>query len=198
MVLFSFDHIVHYCEDPHQVIPFLKEKGIHAVIGGEHQRRPTYNVLSYFDLSYIEFIGTSDREELQEMDHGPFSMIQTIIDSDFSAGFKRFVLRTNDIEAAKDHFLKEGLQVNGPVALSRKKPDGSILEWKLLFIGRDNDRLEYPYMIQWGKEDDLLRRDLINEGAIDTQDQQLKISHINIAVKDLPRTIKHWSRLFGL
>src|SRR5690625_1525449 len=199
MPSFTFDHIVHYTEDPHKVIPFIKEKGIHAVVGGEHRRRPTHNVLSYFDLSYIEYIGTSDKEKLQQMNHGPFSMIDTIINSQFTEGFKRFILRTNDIYAAKNHFLNEGLQVHGPVSLSRKKPDGHVLEWQLLFIGDGSqNKLEFPYIIQWGKSDVELKNELINDGVIIERNSQPQFSHIHIAVSDLSAIIKRWSRLLHL
>src|SRR5690625_3509001 len=198
MSTFSFDHIVHYVKDPISVIPRLWKRKIHSDIGGEHQRRPTHNVLSYFGLSYIEFIGTSNKEKLQQMNHGPFSMIQTIIDSEFTEGFKRFVLRTDNINKAKSHFLKKGLLVHGPIPLSRKKPDGTVLEWKLLFIGDDNSNLEYPYIIQWGKNDELLKSELIKDGTIIRDGTQPKFSSINIVVNHLTETVKRWSKIFSL
>ena len=61
---FCFDHLVHFVENPNEAIEVLKEKGIHAIKGGEHQNGQTYNTLSYFDLSYIEFIGVFDKQRI--------------------------------------------------------------------------------------------------------------------------------------
>lgn len=196
MVNFDFDHIVHYTKNPNDVIPFLRNRGIHAVEGGEHQKRPTFNVLSYFDLSYIEFIGTTNKNELQRTEHLKHSLMDTIVKGKFTEGFARFILRTDDIERARRHFIHKGLTVNGPVPLSRKRPDGSVLEWKLLFIGDRYEGLEFPYIIQWGTSDEKLREDLIKREVI-LPNNNFTFSHITIAVNHLEHTVNKWSNIFG-
>ena len=54
---FTFDHLVWFYKNPEYAINPLSAKGIHAVKGGRHESWGTYNSLSYFDLSYIEFLG---------------------------------------------------------------------------------------------------------------------------------------------
>lgn len=198
MVDFAFDHIVHFLEQPNDIIPFLRNKGIHAVKGGRHQKRPTFNVLSHFDLSYIEFIGTSNKEELQRIEHLKHSLMDTIVKEKFTEGFARFIMRTNDIEEAKQYFSHKGLMVNGPVPLSRKRPDGSVIEWQLLFIGEKNESLELPYIIQWDTSDEIRRNELIEREVILPNASKFAFSHIKIAVKNLKNTVNKWSRLFNL
>ncbi|MFD1067524.1 VOC family protein [Oceanobacillus locisalsi] len=195
---FAFDHIVHFIEDPEKATRTLKNKGIHAVEGGVHQNRPTYNALSHFDLSYIEYLGTSDRQMLEEMEHPQHSMIQTIIKKGFQEGFVRFIIRTDNIEAAAQRFSDKGLTVNGPVYLSREQPDGTLLEWQLLFIGDEKDTLELPYFIQWNESDKERKKALTEKEIIVSHPAEASFSHINIAVNDLERTVDKWSDLLGL
>lgn len=195
---FAFDHIVHYIEEPEEAIRTLGSKGIHAVEGGAHQNRPTYNALSHFDLSYIEFLSTSDRKKLEQMKHPEHSLIQTIIKKQFKVGFARFIIRTDDIEAAAQHFLDKGLTVNGPVYLSREQPDGSLLEWRLLFIGDEKGGLELPYFIQWNESDEERKKELIEREIIVSHPAEVTFSHIKIAVNDLEKTVDKWAGLLGL
>lgn len=195
---FQFDHLVHYMEDPHQAIADLKEEGIHAVEGGKHGNRPTFNVLTYFDLSYIEIIGTSDKQTLEQMNHPRHSMIETIIESGYKEGFVRFVVRTSDIQQAAEHFRSKGLTVNGPVPLSRKRPDGTLLEWNLLFIGKEDEDLQLPYIIQWNESDAERREDLTERGVIAPHDTEAEFSHVHFAVHDVNQVIKDWSEWLDL
>lgn len=190
---FQFDHLVHYVEEPYQVIPILKEKGIHAVKGGKHQNRPTYNVLSYFDLSYIEYIGTTNRQELEAIKHPKYSNIETIINDNYQEGFVRFVVRTKDIEAAATHFRQKGLDIVGPKPLSRRRPDGTLLEWKLLYVGSEDESLQLPYIIEWGETDEERRKDLIEQQTIVEHPSDARFSHVTFAVNDLDDIIQKWS-----
>lgn len=195
---FIFDHIVHYMEDPKAAIGMFKDEGIHAVEGGKHGNRPTYNMLSYFDLSYIEMIGTTDKKVLEQMDHPRHSMIETIINDGYKEGFVRFVVRTTNIEKAAEHFRSKGLTVNGPVPLSRKRPDGSLLEWQLLFIGSEEDELQLPYIIEWKESDEERRNELTESEIIVDHPISANFSHVSFAVTDLDKMIENWSDWLGL
>src|SRR5699024_5770779 len=176
----------------------LNSKGIMAYKGGEHKNRPTYNVLSYFDLSYIEFIGTSNKEELERMEHPNFSMIKTIINNNYKEGFARFVISTNQIEELADYFREKGLYVNGPIYLSRELIDGTLLEWDLLFVGDGSEGLEFPYFIQWAQNRKRRRKDLIDRNMNIKQSSNLDFSHITLAVNELRNTVGKWSSLLQL
>ena len=193
-----FDHLVHYVEEPHDVIPYLNQKGIHAVEGGKHGNRPTYNTLSYFDLSYIEFIGTSNRQALEKIDHPRFSNIETIINDQYKEGFVRFVVRTNNIEASAEHFRSKGLSVIGPIPLSRKRPDGTLLEWKLLYIGHEDEHLQLPYIIEWGESDEERRAELIDHHTIVEHPSGATLSNVIFAVHHVDDVIEKWSDWLGL
>ena len=62
MTKVKWDHIVHYVNDIEEPIDLFKEKNLIAFRGGSHKQWGTYNSLSYFDLTYIEFLGIENRD----------------------------------------------------------------------------------------------------------------------------------------
>src|SRR5690625_6950100 len=76
------------------------------------------------------------------------------------------IFRTNNIEKDAERFRKLGLIVEGPIPFERKRPDGSLLTWKLLFIGMENTNLPLPFLIQWDDSDDERLSQLKKQGAI--------------------------------
>ncbi|MFS0783978.1 VOC family protein [Bacillus sp. 1P06AnD] len=193
---FQFDHVVHYVTDPNEMIGEFKTHGLHAVEGGQHVNSGTYNSLCYFGLSYIEFLGTYDRELVLNGAHPRNSLHASIVEQQFNEGFMRFALRTVQMESAATHFRRLGLEVHGPYPLSRKRPDGKVLEWDLLFIG-DGGNLNLPFIIQWKESDEERRRDLINQGSLLPHPADVQLSHLSIAVQDAQATAKKWQKYFG-
>jgi hypothetical protein len=194
----SFDHLVHFVDEPKEVIILLKNQGIHAVEGGVHEGRGTYNVLSYFDLSYIEYLGTYDRELVTGAEHLHHSLIETVVNNDFTEGFVRFAVRTTDIEGIAERLKEQGLSVNGPVPMNRKRPDGSIISWQLLYAGEENDSLQLPFIIQWDDNDDKRRQEQVEKGVIGKQPEKLDFAGVTFAVIDAEKTAEKWSRYLGL
>ncbi|EIJ78482.1 hypothetical protein PB1_13029 [Bacillus methanolicus PB1] len=89
---FAFDHLVHFVEEPEEAIAILKENGIYAVEGGVHENCGTYNALSYFDLSYIEFLSTYDRKLVEQTEHPKHSLMETVVNDRFTEGFSRVAI----------------------------------------------------------------------------------------------------------
>ncbi|KMY53286.1 hypothetical protein AC623_04170 [Bacillus sp. FJAT-27231] len=195
---FMFDHVVHFVEDPEKAIAFLKEKGIAAVEGGVHENRGTYNAVSYFDLSYIELLSTYDKELVKQTQHPRHSFLETVAEEQFTEGFSRVAIRTTDIEGAARHFREKGLMVNGPESFSRKRPDGSLVEWQLLYIGQLNGELELPFIIQWKEKDEERRQELTGSKVIQPHPSKAVFSHVTFAVRDLEKTVRQWSEWFDL
>lgn len=190
--MFSFDHLVHFINEPEQVIEILKDKGIYVVEGGEHASIETYNTLSYFGLSYIEFCGITDLTRFKQLDHPKYSLMDTFQKDNFFEGFSRFAARTTDIEGVANHFREKGLTVVGPHPLSRKRPDGSVLTWQLLYAGNDDDSLQLPFIIQWDDDDEKRRADHVERGIITSHPAGVDFSHVTFAVRDLNDSVEKW------
>lgn len=196
MNLFQFDHVVHVVNKPEKAIAELAKYQLHAMEGGRHTGLGTYNTLSYFDLSYIEFLGTYDRELVKNSEHLPHSLIGNIAKDNFTEGLARVALRTTNIAGVAAHFKAMGLDVYGPITMSRMRPDGSELNWRLLFAGEDgSDKLALPFIIEWQEDDETRRADQTARGIIGQQPEGTSFDGVVFAVENADRTAAKWSRI---
>ncbi|MEK4059935.1 MULTISPECIES: VOC family protein [unclassified Paenibacillus] len=196
----KFDHIVHYVNQPEQVFEELKPYGIHAIHGGRHEQIGTYNALSYFDLSYIEWIGVFDHSLLPLGDRtSRYGLIETLAKDGFQEGLSRIALRTHDIEGLAAHLRSQGLEVFGPEACSRRRPDGTLVKWKLLFAGEAGVEhgLPLPFFIQWEGEDPERKLELQEAGVILPHERGLlQLREVGFTVSRLQETVEKWAKWF--
>ncbi|MCF3944546.1 VOC family protein [Oceanobacillus alkalisoli] len=195
---FKFDHLVHFVGSPEEARESLKQHGLHVVNGGRHEHGGTYNTLSYFDLSYLELIGLVDKS-LAEESAEKYSLRDTFKKDNYAIGLSRIALRSLDLEMEAERFKSLGLEVFGPFPLSRQRPDGSVVSWKLLFAGRENEELELPFFIQWDDSDDERKADLVEQKTIAPHPKgDLQLSSIGFAVQKLDTTVEKWSNYLDL
>ncbi|MFD1414881.1 VOC family protein [Oceanobacillus jeddahense] len=195
---FNFDHLVHFTGSPEEAKDALSELGLHVVDGGKHENGGTYNTLSYFDLSYIELIGLFDRS-LAETPTEKYSLRDTFQKDHFANGLSRIALRSQNLEEEAKRFKSLGLEVYGPTPLSRKRPDGSVVSWKLLFAGNADDELELPFFIQWDESDEERRKDLKAQQTIaEHQRGDLTLAAVGFAVKNAEKTVEKWAAYLDL
>lgn len=195
--MYLLDHIVHFVEKPEHLIDQTKEIGLYTVNGGKHEMWGTYNTLCYFGLTYIEFIGIFNNELFERAAKEPYTLHETYKKSNRSNGFTRMALRTNSIEEDALRLRQVGLVVYGPETFSRTRPDGSVLTWKLLHIGEENTKVEWPFLIQWEETDEARLDDLVKRGTIGNHPLgDLRISEVVYQVEDLQIPQK-WADVFG-
>lgn len=195
----KFDHLIQFVHDPKKAMKIFNEHGFHAVEGGVHENRGTYNGLSYFDLSYIEFLGAYDKNLVKETKHPDYSLFSTILDNNFSEGFIRTAIRTEDILKTADRLEKKGLTVHGPVSLHRKTPNGTLIKWKLLYAGNQKSGPELPFFIQWNETDAERRRKLTKQKVISNHPiGNLQIDYVAYAVKNVNQIADQWANILGL
>lgn len=195
---FQFDHFIHFVNSPEKAIDVYEELGLHAVEGGRHENHGTFNGLSYFGLSYVELIGVFDKEILTSVAE-PHSLRATIVANDLSEGGMRIALRSKDLHTDAERFKKLGLEVIGPTDLSRRRPDGSLVSWQLLFVGKQGEDPELPFFIQWDEADEERFADLKERGTIaDHPLGDVTLSAVGFAVKDISAATERWSNYLQL
>lgn len=196
----KFDHVIHYVDDAHETMKTLNTaENLNVKYGGRHEKRGTYNTLLYFGLSYIEYLSIDNNKIFNEygatnVTYSPFS---TISKFGFKEGLYRIALRTKNLESLAKLLKSKGLLVNGPIELSRKQPDGKVLEWRLLFVDDPNTSLPLPFFIDWIQTDEDRFSELKKSGFI-SNNNDCKISYFGIAVHDLKRAVSDWSKWFDL
>lgn len=198
---FQFDHLIHYVNDAHDAQKILNKKGFSAVAGGRHESRGSYNTLLHFGLSYIEFLAIDDFDLFKKVkaDEVKWSPFWTLAKDEFREGFLRVNFRTKNLDQLAEDFREKGLEVNGPVDLSRKQPDGTLLEWKLVYANDPNSDVPLPFFIDW-KQTDEERKAFLEEKDIivEHENGEASIQQVTYVVKDLEKTINNWSQWFDL
>nr|VUD34029.1 Uncharacterised protein [Raoultella sp. NCTC 9187] len=64
MTTLKWDHAVQFVNQPDEAIATFADHKLNALTGGRHPGWGTWNALSYFGLTYIEFLAIYDRAEL--------------------------------------------------------------------------------------------------------------------------------------
>jgi catechol 2,3-dioxygenase-like lactoylglutathione lyase family enzyme len=124
---------------------FTERTGVEPAAGGSHLGLGTANYL--VDLgggSYLEIIGP-DPEQPTPTAPRPFG-----IDELTEPRLVTWAVRTDDIDALVAQARDGGFDPGEPRAMSRRTPDGELLEWRLTA-----PRFEYgdglvPFLIDWG------------------------------------------------
>lgn len=196
---FKFDHLVHFVNSPSDAIKEYNTLGLHATEGGKHENFGTFNSISYFDLSYIELISVFNQQLVESASKTKYSLRETIQNDNYAEGLSRIALRSNNLESDAERFKRLGLEVFGPSAMCRRRPDGSLVSWRLLHVGKPQGNLELPFFIQWDEEDEERKRDLIKRSVIAEHSKgDISLSSVAFAVNNIENAIKNWSNYLKL
>nr|WP_263326813.1 VOC family protein [Neobacillus sp. Marseille-Q6967] len=196
----EFDHLVWFYKHPEKAIIPLREKGIHVVKGGRHETWGTYNSLSYFGLSYIEFLGIENLAIAEQ--HEENRLVTQIVQQlakENRDGPSKIAIRTDKIQELAQRFQEEGLAVYGPLPGKRVRADGVEIRWSLLFIERDSIELSLPFFIQWEKSDEERLLELSEQGFVGSHTVgNPELESVGFVVHDLKDTVGFWSLLLDL
>ncbi|OJY48156.1 VOC family protein [Pseudonocardia sp. 73-21] len=143
----QLDHLVYAVPDlAAAVSAFAAATGVHPVAGGRHLGRGTRNVLVGFGGSaYLEIIGPDVELPADDDATVPFG-----VDTLTAPKLVTWAVHPPDIEAAARASAAAGADL-GPIGpLSRRTPDGDLLEWRLAStVPAPLDGIT-PFLIDWG------------------------------------------------
>ncbi len=113
--------------------------GIVPSDGGVHPGNGTRNaLLGLSNSSYLEIIGPDKKQNLE-------NTLGELLVSKNTSGIRAWAVAVSDL-ASVAHVAQElGFRVRDRKEMSRKTPEGSLLEWELLFL---EDAL-LPFFIDW-------------------------------------------------
>ncbi|WP_051189152.1 VOC family protein [Halalkalibacillus halophilus] len=167
--MLAFDHLVIYSKNPksHQEL-FSKVHKLQGMEGGTHQNWGTFNHLAFMaENSYIEWLGVQDEAVASASDN-------PLIQQTYQAHLKKqegpiqFALRTTELDNFLEHFDRNNISYSGPFPGSRTKPDGTKLEWKMVFPFSEQTDSPLPFLIEWNGEGNVPEdKSLINEQPLD-------------------------------
>ena len=198
MATLTWDHAVQFVNQPEAAIQALSGQKLNAVAGGRHPGWGTRNALSYFGLTYIEFLAIADDAEL-------LSAAETfLLSRDASRllpdneALYRVALRSDDIERTHAELHEQGLRVSPIVNGQRDDPQGNVIRWRIFTIDGDFDGLVYPFILQWGEEDDARLSRLQAQGlAAPHPLGEIELQRAVFTVQHPQALRDRWQLLFG-
>jgi hypothetical protein len=143
----AVDHVILGAADLEEGIRLIKEKtGLTPVIGGSHPGVGTRNALLSLGPGHYMEIMAPDPEQHEYKGRFDLRLLKQPQLVGWAAG-------TADIEALADQARGAGIHVAGPEAGARRKPDGTVLQWRTLSVQNPFRTAELdpvPFFIQWG------------------------------------------------
>jgi Glyoxalase-like domain len=148
--MLALDHIVIAGRNAEEdSVAYNRQFAIKAVKGGEHGNWGTYNYLAYFsNEAYMEWLGIRDYDKAKTSDNPLIQHLVYMVDNEQHGPFQ-FALRTNQMDDYIQHFNDNQIPYAGPFYGERKKPDGTMLSWRMLFPSYDIEQTMLPFLIEW-------------------------------------------------
>ena len=113
--------------------------GIVPLDGGVHPGNGTRNaLLGLSNSSYLEIIGPDKKQNLE-------NTLGELLVSKNTSGIRAWAVAVSDLASVADVAQELGFRVRDRKEMSRKTPEGFLLEWELLFL---EDAL-LPFFIDW-------------------------------------------------
>jgi len=139
-VSIEFDHVIRGVSDLDGAgTRLLSEHGLSSVAGGRHPGHGTGNRIVPLGTDYLELMAIVDRAEASESPLGRW-VGEALRDGD---RFLALCLRTGSLDLVAERLGLETL------AMSRSKPNGETLRWRLAGLDRMMGPERLPFFIQW-------------------------------------------------
>lgn len=124
---------------------FESMSGVSPATGGSHPGFGTRNrLVSLDDGVYLEIISPDPAQSLHDNRGGRIAALP-------HPGLLTFALRGSDLHTVRDRAQRAGLSIDGPISMSRTRPDGVKLEWSILYLRHAVLGEAVPFVIDWGR-----------------------------------------------
>jgi len=164
--MLALDHIVVTAKNPEEAARAVaKQQQLAVQQGGKHENWGTYNWLSFLANScYVEWIGVFNPAKAQQSANPLIQAVHSALEQDIE-NIIQFAFRTENMKAYIEHFRQEGIAFTGPIEGSRVKPNGELLEWRMLFPHMPNAG-SLPFLIEWGAHKNTPDKENVNDRHI--------------------------------
>ncbi|MEU7896349.1 VOC family protein [Nonomuraea sp. NPDC049152] len=140
----SLDHLVYAVPDLLKgVADFAERTGVAPVKGGSHPGGTANYLVGFGPTSYLEIIGPDP--EVEGARPRAFGLEELT-----EARLAGWAIHPDDIDTTVRLARERGYDPGGVQPLSRRKPDGTLLEWRLTRFENPADVRPVPFLIDWG------------------------------------------------
>jgi catechol 2,3-dioxygenase-like lactoylglutathione lyase family enzyme len=149
---FGFDHVVIAVRDPPGAMKRYTALGFHVEAGGRHPGFGTANALIQLDNGYIELLAVDDPDMARQAGIRRRELVEYL--DQRTGGLIGYALSCDNL--GKVRLLGGGAHPRldaAPLEMSRTRPDGSTLRWRLLVPGGSTWCRPWPFLIEWATRD---------------------------------------------
>jgi len=119
--------------------------GLRALEGGRHPGVGTANMIVPLGSTYLELIAVVDQAEGQR---SPTTRrISRAVDE--GRTFATWAVRTDNLDAVREHLQESGLELAPVAAGARERPDGVVLRWRTQMLVTPGEPSVLPFVIEW-------------------------------------------------
>jgi catechol 2,3-dioxygenase-like lactoylglutathione lyase family enzyme len=180
-LLNGIDHIVVIVPDLETAIRNYGELGFTVTRGGKHPIGSENALIPFADGSYIELIAFTTSEERHPW--------QALLEK--GGGLIDFCAATDNLEADRERFRFAGAPLTDPMPLSRTRPDGFTLRWRLSIPLPPWFGI-VPFLI----EDETPRQERVPRNSTH-QNGAIGIGAVTLAVEDLAAVRRVYEAILG-
>jgi len=168
----------------------FREVGLTTSYGGPHANGVTHmDLLAFEDGSYLELIGPLAAVGGAA---GMMSGWARLMEGDAGAG--AWAVRSSDVDTEAARLRAAGIEVRGPEAGGRRRPDGSALEWETAIVGPGAAGSMLPFVIE-DKTPHGLR---VPAASSCVGDLISGVAVVVLGVRDLASSVKLFRRAYNL
>lgn len=146
-MLTGLDHVIIAVRDLEAAMAQLgRAMGLVVAPGGEHPGWGTHNAIVRFGLDYLELLAIRDQAAAGAHPIGRV-MARCL---EHGEGLLGFALTSDDLGADRDALRVRGVAVGQVQAGSRRRPDGTLIQWQMAHVDDDVLGERLPFLIQHG------------------------------------------------
>ena len=124
-----------------------RRTGVTATAGGRHPGIGTHNaLLDLGERRYLEILAPDPSQDR-------FSSFGSLIHGIEQPRLLTWAARTDDIRAVACSARAAGMSPGPTLALSRRRPDGTSLSWRLMQVGGHDRGPLVPFFIEWRSDE---------------------------------------------
>ena len=184
------DHVTVCGSDLEAMRQAFRDVGLNTTYGGPHANGVTHmDLLAFEDGSYLELI--APRAAVVGAS-GMRSGWARLMEGDAGAG--AWAVRSEDIHAEARRMRESGIEVRGPEAGGRKRPDGLALEWETAIVGPGAAGSVLPFVI----EDKTPRELRLPKASSSMGDLISGVAVVVLGVRDLETSVGLFRRAYEL
>jgi hypothetical protein len=187
------DHLVVAVRDLEAAMARSQELGFNVEAGGSHPGFGSRNSIIRFGLDYIELLAVEDEQKARSAAPGSLALVEYLERHEW--GYLGFMVAGSSPEYYRQRLNDMGVETAAPWEMSRVRPDGHRLAWKLLQPGGLSWRRPWPTVIEWQTPDE---QRLSWDGLGDHPNGARALSRIRLGARDSREAGAVYEHGFGL